>query len=90
MNHDTDETLPIESKELRGISLKTLYALITATALIILTVYGSYSALKSEIQDIKTQKEGDSKYNDLRMRVLEQKVDMNTMSIKNIEERFAK
>jgi hypothetical protein len=82
------ETPAIETQELRGISMKTLWALIVATAITVLTVMGSYTALKGEISDLKMQKDGDARYNDLRMKVLEQKVDMNTISLKDIYNRI--
>ena len=79
---------PIENKELKGVSIKTLWALIVATATIILFVMGSYTALKGEISDLKYQKDGDIKYNDLRMKQLEQRAEINAMNIKELSKRI--
>lgn len=78
----------IESRELKGVSIKTLWAIIVATATIILSVMGSYTALKGEITDLKYQNTGDAKYNDLRMKQLEQRAEINAMNIKELSKRI--
>lgn len=78
----------IETKELRGVSLRTLYAIIVATATIVLTVFGSYSSLKGQIKEMQSQKDSDSRYNDLRMKILEQRLDANDIQLKELSKKY--
>lgn len=75
----------LETKEIRGLSLKALGWLIASTATILSFVISSYFLIVNKIEKVdnkietdRTQKVSDDKYNDLRMKVLEAQV--NTLS----------
>lgn len=87
--------IEIEKRELRGISLKTIYAVILATVTIVVAVMGSYSSLKgqmndtqNQIQSIQNAKDADVKYNDLRMRQLEQSQNAIQLQLKELSQRI--
>ncbi|MEO5892268.1 MAG: hypothetical protein ABIQ31_18620, partial [Ferruginibacter sp.] len=60
--------IPLEKKELRGISLATVITIIIATGSIILSVENVYYNLKSELKEMQMSKDGDTKLNDLKLR----------------------
>lgn len=79
---------PIENRELRGVSIRTLIIVISCTISIMATVMGTYAALSGSIKQIEFQVGKDSGLNDLKMRNLEQKIDMNSLRIKEINEKI--
>lgn len=74
----------IENYEIKGISAKTLVFIITCTGSLMLAILGTFYSLKGEIRDIQTSKDSDTRYNDLRMKVLEQKVELNTITLREV------
>lgn len=64
----------IEHKELKGITLKNLLVTIVSTASIVASVMTSYLQLKSDIHDIKTNQETQSRIYDIRLKILESEV----------------
>lgn len=80
-----EKAVPIEEKQLKGIILKTIYAIIIGTASIVFTVFGTYSSLSGQITKMQFQKDSDARYNDLRMKTLEQKVDALQIMIENMK-----
>jgi hypothetical protein len=78
----------IETKEIRGMSLRTLATLIVCTISICTTVMGSYFSLNSDIKDLKVQKDQDEKYNDLRLRTLEIRVSATEVQYKELSTRY--
>ena len=64
----------IETKELRGVSLKTMYALITTTAIICISIYSSYASIIGKINEIVLTNQSNDKLYDLRLKALEQKI----------------
>lgn len=82
---------PIETKEIRGLSLKALAWLISSTVTIVGFVITSYFLLKnniervdSKIDQVKTEKVSDDRYNDLRLRVLEANVEAVKIQVDNL------
>jgi hypothetical protein len=65
------EMNPIETKEIRGISLKALGAIIISTASIVGTVLGTYYALTNKIESIQMQNISEGKLVDLKMQQLD-------------------
>lgn len=77
----TEET-PIENTRIRGFSIKTLIGLLSATAIIVTTVVGGVNKLSGEIKDtnnridqLTDQKTYETKYNDLRMQIMEKSIE---------------
>lgn len=75
----------LETKEIRGLSIKALGWLLGSTIMIVSSVMTSYFLIKNDIvkvdnkvETMRTEKISDDKYNDLRMKVLEASV--NTLS----------
>lgn len=64
----------IETKELRGVSLKTLYALICTTIIICISIYSSYASIITKINEIVLTNQSNDKLYDLRLKALEQKI----------------
>lgn len=82
---------PIETKEIKGLSLKALGWLIGSTVTIAAFVVSSYFLLKNDIarvdtkiDHVKTEKLSDDRYNDLKMEVLEADVEAIKVQIENL------
>jgi hypothetical protein len=73
-----------ETKEIRGISLKGLIALIGCTITICTTTVVSYSNLKSDIRTIQVEKGADEKINDQRIKIVETEVDAIRVNIESL------
>lgn len=75
----------LETKEIRGLSIKALGWLLSSTILIVGSVMSSYFLIKNDIvkvdnkvETVRSEKVSDDKYNDLRLKVIEAQV--NTLS----------
>lgn len=79
---------PIESKELRGISIRTMLTVIICTGSIMLTVLGTYFNLKADVTDVRVTKDSDAKLNDLKMRIMDQRIDAMGIQLKDINTRI--
>jgi len=82
----------IENKEIKGLSIRTLLALIVATVSICTTVLVSYSSLTAQIvktnngmDKVQLKVESDLRYTELRMTVLEKTVTLLQMQIDNLK-----
>lgn len=71
-------------KEVRGMNIKNLIALICATATICSTVIVKYNALDAKIDKINVTKASDDKYNDLRLQVMEQNIKALQINLENL------
>jgi hypothetical protein len=80
---------PIEQQEIKGFSLKNLYAVIVATTLIVSSVIGTYFKVSTQIERIANDNAANIKYNDLRMKVLEQKLDIMEISLKDLQSKYS-
>lgn len=79
---EQNETMnPIEQKEIRGLSIKGLITLILCTVSICGTVLGTYNSVINRIDQMRTEKIGDDKVIDLRIRSLEETVKANRTAI---------
>lgn len=77
------ENKAIETKEIRGVSVRTLITVIISTATIVSFVLGGVSKLSGQIKatndEIKTfrlEKNSDAKYNDLRLKIMERDIEL--------------
>ena len=73
----------IETKEIKGVSFKTLASLVVATATICITVISTTSAISSQVVKVDTKVEkvqmqvaGDNKLTDLRITIMEKRLDI--------------
>jgi len=66
----------IEHQQLKGITLKNLVVTIFSTASIVASVMTTYFGLKSDIQEIKNVQNTEAKINSLRIKVLEDQVNL--------------
>lgn len=91
----TTQEKPIENRVIPGITLKSLIGAVA----ILLGGYGSgiafigsmkddINSIRNDVNDMKTEKKGDSKYLDLQYKTLEQKVDANGIQIKDLEAKY--
>ncbi len=85
-------TEPIESKEIRGLSLKTLIWLLGCTASIILFMWRTTSGLQDDIRavaervkEMEITKQQQEKYEDLRLRTMELQVSSISVQLKELE-----
>jgi hypothetical protein len=64
----------IEHKELKGITIKNLLVTVVSTASIVASVITTYCGLKSDIREIKTSQETETRINNMRIKVLEDQI----------------
>ena len=77
----------IETKELRGVSLKTLYAIIVTTIIICTSIYGSYISIITKINEIVLTNQSNDKLYDLRLKALEQKITAIEIQLRDLTNR---
>lgn len=82
------ESLPIENREIRGITFKSMIAVSMCYGSIILSIYGTYNSLKSEIKDVRVSKDADSRINELKWKALEQKVDYQKIEFEEFKKYY--
>jgi len=75
----------IEHKELKGITIKNLVVTIFSTASIVASVMTTYFGLKSDIQEIKSSQSTESKINNIRIKVLEDQVNLLQKEVDEIK-----
>lgn len=87
---------PLENKEIRGLSWKSLTALIIATISICTTVLMSYTSLKAQILESKVEAksyktsleitlEADKKYTELKFAIMEKTLTLLQLQIDNLK-----
>ena len=64
----------IENHQLKGITLKNIFVTIVSTASIVASVMTTYFGLKADIAGIKSSQETEARINNIRIRVLEDRV----------------
>lgn len=66
---------PVEEKEIRGFSFKTVITIIGSTATIIISVMATYYGIREQIGKISTAMQVEQKMNEARMKGLEMRMD---------------
>lgn len=79
---------PIENKEIRGLSIRNMLTIIACTIGSTLTTLTTYYNLKSDITDVRVSKDSDARLNDLKMRVMDQRIDAMEIQIKDLSNKF--
>jgi hypothetical protein len=75
----------IEHRELKGITIKNLVVTIVSTASIVASVMTTYFGLKSDIQEIKSAQSTASKIDNIRIKVLEDEVNLLQKEVDEIK-----
>lgn len=83
-----EEMTPLEQKEIRGLSGKTLIALLICTITIVSSVVGTYFSLQGDIRELRLQREGEEKYADLRIRTIEVKMAAIELQYKELSSKY--
>ena len=84
----TETNVSIENKEIRGITPKTVYLTIVSTASIILSIATIYFALKADIQRISDDTNTTNRINEIRIKLLEERISTQELEIKQINDRL--
>lgn len=79
---------PIEERELKGFSAKTLVTVIACTGSIMLTVLATYYGLKADITEIRASNDSEVRLNELKMRVMDQRLDATEYQLKDLIKRM--
>lgn len=74
----------IEHKELKGITIKNLVVTIMSTASIVVSVMSTYFGLKNDIRDIKASRETETKVTNIRLKILEDRVDLLQKEVEQV------
>ena len=75
----------IEHRELKGITIKNLVVTIVSTASIVASVMTTYFGLKSDIQEIRQSQQTEAKINNIRIKVLEDQVNLLQKEVDEIK-----
>lgn len=80
----TSNMTPLETKELRGVSVKLLAWLVGSTATIVVSVMTSYFTLSSKIDTLQRDKAADERFNDLKIQTIQTQVQGIQVQIENL------
>ncbi|WP_295676804.1 hypothetical protein [uncultured Mucilaginibacter sp.] len=75
----------IEHQQLKGITVKNLVVTIVSTASIVASVMTTYFGLKSDIQEIKNAQSTEARVNAIRIKVLEDQVNLLQKEVDEIK-----
>jgi len=82
----------IETKEIKGMSIKTVITIIIATATIVTSILMTTARLSAQIvvvdnkiEFVKMRSENDSKLNELRMKIMERRLDIMEETLNNLK-----
>ncbi|MCJ8208650.1 hypothetical protein MUY27_02955 [Mucilaginibacter sp. RS28] len=75
----------IEEQQIRGITVRNIIVTIISTVSIVVSVMTTYFQLKEAIYDIKSTQENQTRINDLRLKVLENQVNVLQKEIDKLE-----
>jgi trans-aconitate methyltransferase len=75
----------IEHQELKGITLKNLVVTVLSTASIVASVMTTYFGLKTDIREIRDSQETQSKVDNIRIKVLEDHVNLLQKEVDEIK-----
>ncbi|NHA04113.1 hypothetical protein G7092_09910 [Mucilaginibacter sp. HC2] len=64
----------IEHREIKGITLKNILVTVLSTISIVMSVMTTYFQLKSDIKDVRSIQETQSRVNEIRLKILEGQV----------------
>lgn len=80
-----EELVEIEKREIRGVSVKTLYGLAIGIATVVITVMGTYSSLSGQIKDSIKDRVSDAKLIELRQQIIQEDIKLIKLQIKDLE-----
>lgn len=75
----------IEHRELKGITLKTMWSIIIGTAVTVSTVMGTYFKQNSDIAELRNHQETTERVNEIRLKLLETQVSMLQTQVSTIK-----
>lgn len=75
----------IEHQELKGITIKNLAVTIISTASIVASVMTTFFQLKTDISDIKSSQETETRVNNIRLKVIEGQVAMLQQQVNDLK-----
>jgi hypothetical protein len=74
----------IEHKELKGITVRNFIVTIVSTASIVASVMTTYFGLRSDVHDIKTQQEAQTRVFEIRLKIVESQVSVLQQQVNQI------
>jgi hypothetical protein len=77
----------IEHRELKGITIRNIIVTLFGTASIVASVTTSYFRLKSDINEMRTMQDSQSRINELRLKVLEGNVAILQQEVQKINDK---
>jgi hypothetical protein len=77
----------IEHRELKGITIRNIIVTLLGTASIVASVTTSYFRLKSDINEMRTMQDSQSRINELRLKVLEGNVAILQQEVQKINDK---
>jgi len=82
MQQTNEESVTIETKEIRGLNLRNTFGMIA----IVVSVMGSYFSLKQDIADIRAATGGDAKINELQIKQLDLRIEQTNAQINALQQ----
>ena len=76
----------IEHREIKGITLKNILVTVLSTISIVMSVMTTYSQLKSDIKDVRSTQEIQSRVNEIRLKVLEGQVALLQQDVNKLKD----
>lgn len=78
--------ISIEHKQLRGITVRNVIVTVISTISIVVSVMTTYFQLKEDIRDVRTQQDTQNRINDIRLKVLEDHVNLLQKQIDELKD----
>ncbi|SFS48839.1 hypothetical protein [Mucilaginibacter polytrichastri] len=78
--------ISIEHTQLRGITVRNVIVTVISTISIVISVMTTYFQLKDDIKDVKSQQETQNRVNDLRLKILEDHVNILQQQIDELKQ----
>jgi len=76
----------IEHREIKGITLKNILVTVLSTISIVMSVMTTYFQLKSDIKDVRSTQEIQSRVNEIRLKVLEGQVALLQQDVNKLKD----
>lgn len=78
----------IENAEIKGLSLRSLFWMLSCTFTIVFSIFTVYFNLKQQIQALTIQRDNEIQYTNLKLKDQDNKIDVNGIFIRELQTRM--
>jgi len=78
----------VEKKEIRGLSIKTIWWLVATTAVVVFTILGTYFSILERLTKIEISNTANERYNDLKTQTLDVRMSALELEVRELKDKF--